>query len=56
MDSFASLQAINYRIGTIAMMLELAEGRGLETVDQVTYFSRVLLRAACDFPVETDLP
>jgi hypothetical protein len=33
MDSFAALYAIDYRFGTIATMLYLAEVRGLETID-----------------------
>ena len=42
MDSFAALHAIDHRFGTIATMLQLAEGCGLETIDQSTDSNRVL--------------
>jgi len=50
MDSFVALHAIDRRrFGIIATMLQLAEGHGLETIDQSTEFNKVLLRVACDF-------
>ena len=49
MDSFAALHAIYRRFGTIATLLYLEEGRGLETIDQTTESNKVPLRVACDF-------
>ena len=44
LDSFAALHAIYRRFGTIATLLELEEGRGLETIDQTTESNKVPLR------------
>ena len=50
MDSFAALHATDKNFGTMATLLLLAEGRGLETIDQSTDSNRLLLRrVACDF-------